>query len=101
MKAFQPEQRIAYQEATYLVATVVEYVALPVGMKSLSRVGVLIQMSSIEIEKSVGVARKMRRHPIEDNAYTFLVEAIDQVHEILRSTKPTCWRVVTSDLVSP
>jgi hypothetical protein len=35
---------------------------------ALARIGVLVEMRAIEVAKAVAILRKMRRHPIEENA---------------------------------
>src|SRR5689334_23828131 len=58
-------------------------VTLPLRMKTLARVGVLVHMRAVEIHQAVRVTREMRRYPIEDHTDAALMQAIDQVHEIL------------------
>src|SRR5207249_5865429 len=83
------------------VASVVEYRAVPLGMKSLSRVGVLEQIRAVEIGESVRVGRKMRRHPVEDQPYPVLMQHVDEVHEVLRRPVARGRREKSRRLISP
>jgi hypothetical protein len=80
----EPEHGARHQEAAHFRAAVIEDVRLPVGMESLTRVGVLVEMSAVEVGETVGVGREVRRHPVEDDGDAVLVQVVDQVHEILR-----------------
>src|ERR1700731_4361819 len=50
-------------------------------MRPLARVGMLVEMRAVELGKAVGVAREMRRRPIENDTKAGLVTAIDKFHE--------------------
>ena len=82
-------------------AAVVEDVRLPVGMKSLARVGVFVEMGAVEIGEAVRVGREVRRNPVEDDADAVLVQVVDQIHEILRRAVARGGREVSGGLVSP
>src|SRR5262245_57757002 len=47
------------------------------------------------------VARKVRRHPVDDDAESGLVTAIDEAHEVMRRAEACGRRVVADDLVAP
>src|SRR5690606_6520019 len=81
MESFQPEQRVADEKAAYLVAYVVEDIALPVGMKSFPGIGVFVKVGSIEVIQPMGVPGAVRGPPVGDDADAFLVEAIYQIHK--------------------
>src|SRR5580704_2775786 len=51
----EPEHGARHQKAANLGAAVVEDVRLPVGMEALARVGVLVEMSAIEVGKAVKI----------------------------------------------
>src|SRR5262249_49564430 len=95
----EPEERATNQEGAYLIASVVEDIGVPVRMKALLGVRMLIQMCPIEITKSMRVGGKMRRHPVENDADTVLMQDIDQVHEVLRSAVVAGWRKIPGSLI--
>ena len=64
----EPEHRARHQKAADFTASVVEDVSLPVGMESLARVGVLVEMRAVEVGEAVSVGREVRRHPVENHA---------------------------------
>jgi hypothetical protein len=46
------------------VSSVVKNIGLPFGMKSLLRVGMLVEMSAVKIDKPMLITRKVRRNPV-------------------------------------
>src|SRR5580704_17475859 len=62
----KPEHGARHQETPNLGAPVIEDVRLPVGMETLARVGMLVQVRAIEVSQAVGVGREVRRHPVEN-----------------------------------
>ena len=97
----EPEHGARHQKAAHFGAAVVEDVRLPVGMESLARVGVLVEVRAVEVGEAVRVGRKVRRYPVEDHANAVLVQVVDQVHEILRRAVARRGREVSGGLVSP
>ena len=85
--SIEPEEGAADEEGLHFIAAMIENIAVPFRMKPLLRVRMLIQMGSVKKDKSVLVAGKMRRHPVEDDADSVLVQPIDEIHEIL-------WRAI-------
>jgi hypothetical protein len=57
--AVEPEHGARQEEAAYLVAAVVEDVAVPVGVKPLTRVGVLEEVGAVEERRPVFVGREV------------------------------------------
>src|SRR5208337_5167088 len=96
----QPEHGARHQKAAHFTAAIVKEVSLPVGVKSLARVGVLEQVRAVEESQAVGVGREVRWNPVENDANVVLVEAIDQVHEILRRAVARGGGEVAGGLVS-
>src|SRR5205823_9729594 len=82
----EPEQRIADQETSHLMSTVIEDEAAPVLLQSFARVRMLVEMRAIEIREPMLIRRKMRRDPIQDNTDTVLMQHVDEVHQILGSS---------------
>ena len=58
-------------------------------MPALARIGVFVQMSAIKFRQAVRISRKVGRRPIQNDADTRLMEAVDERHEIV-------WRAVTA-----
>ena len=97
----EPEERAAGEEVAHLGAAVVENRAVPLGVESLARIGMLVEMRAVEVGEAVLVGRKMRRHPVQDHADPATVQVIDEIHEILRRAVARCRREVARDLVAP
>src|SRR5579862_5921834 len=97
----EPEHGTRHEKAAYLGAAVVEDVRLPVGMESLARVGVLVEMRAVEVGEAVGVGREVRRDPVENHADAVLVKVVDEVHEILRRAVARGGSEVAGGLISP
>src|SRR5437879_2306864 len=56
----QPQKRVGNQIVLNFVAAVVVGERAPIGVRTLARVGVLVEMGAIELREPVGVAGKMR-----------------------------------------
>src|SRR5215831_7946552 len=70
-------------------------------MKSLSWIGVLVKIASIEERQAVIVTGKMRWNPVEDHANSVLMQVVDEEHEILRRAVATSGSKVSRRLISP
>ena len=84
MVAVAPGQRVCDQEAPYLIAAVIKNERAPIHVRALPRVGVLVQMRTVELREREGVPREMRRHPVEDHPQAALVQVVDEEGETLR-----------------
>ena len=67
----QPEKGAAEKEAADLMPAVVKDIAVPVGVKSFLRVGMLVKVSAVEEFQAVFIVGKMRRHPVQNDADAF------------------------------
>ena len=63
MVLVQPEQGVAQQKTPHFVAAIVEDVTVPIGMKSLPRIGVFVQMRAVKIRQTVFVVVGSGRAP--------------------------------------
>src|SRR4029453_9546354 len=57
--AVEPKQPVADQKAAHLIAAVIENVTAPFAVHALARVGMLVEMGSIEISEAVLVRREV------------------------------------------
>jgi len=97
----EPEHRAAQKETTDFIASVIEDVRLPVGMKALSGVGMFEQVCTVEVGQTVSIGREVRRHPIQDHADAVLMQVVHQKHEILWRAVAGGRGKVAGGLVSP
>ena len=58
-------------------------------------------MRAIELGQREGVAREMRRHPVEQHADPALVQMVDEERKVLRPAEPVRRREEARDLVTP
>src|SRR5207253_10014467 len=77
MKLAQPEECIADEKITDLVAPVIENVSAPVGMLAFAWIEMLVQRRAVESSERKRVFRKMRGHPIHNRADAALMKIID------------------------
>ena len=87
----EPVQRVGDEEIPHLVAAVVEDQRAPVGMLAEPRILVLVQRGAVEATQREVVFRKVRRHPVENDADAVLVQRIDE-----RSGNRRAFRSATS-----
>jgi hypothetical protein len=97
----QPEQRVGEQEVLDLVAPEVEDQRAPSRVRAAARVGVLVERGPVEARKRELVAREVRRHPVEDHADAVLVQAVDELAEVVRIAVGRHGREVARHLVAP
>ena len=60
-----------------------------------------VKIGSVEKMKPVGIAGKVRRHPVEDHANIIFMKFIDEKHEVLRRPETGCCRKKTGHLIAP
>src|SRR6202167_5529135 len=101
MKFFEPVLRIAQQRTPHFVAPEIENVGGPFGMEALPRIDVLVQRAAVETPKAKRVGREMRGSPVENHSDTVLMQAVDQVAEVVRRSVAGSGGIVTRRLVSP
>ena len=101
MIAVGPEQRIGDQKIAHFVAPIVEYLGAPIHVFAAPGIRMLVQGAAVELRQTMIVARKMRRHPVENHADSGLMAAVDEEHEVLRRTVARGDRVVADHLVAP
>ena len=70
-------------------------------MKALARIGMLVQMSSVEIDQPVRIGGEVRGNPVENHADALLVQVIDEVHEVLGRAVARRGREISGGLVAP
>ena len=97
----EPEERVGDEVVADFVAAVIVNKCAPIGLGALARIGMFEQMSAVELREPVRIAREMGGSPIQKNAHTFLVAAVDEVHEIGGSSETACGGVVAERLVAP
>ena len=100
-ETLDPVQRIADQVVAHLGAAEVENQRVPVGVHSLARIGVFVQMGTIEVAQPVRVAREMRRNPVEQQAKAAFMAARDETAKALGAAKARRRRVQADRLVAP
>ncbi len=70
-------------------------------MVTLAGIFVFIKRRAVETAQTVGIAGKVRGHPVDIDADARLVQTVDQVHELLRVTHARGYREVARNLVAP
>ena len=97
----QPEQRVRDQEVADLVASVVEHERAPVGVLAAARIGVLVQRGAVEPREPELVTREVRRDPVEDHPDVVLVQAVDELAEVVGRAVERRRGEVPGHLVAP
>ncbi len=97
----EPKERVRDQEIANFVATVVEDLRAPFHVLASARVGMLIQVRTVELREAVRVAREMRWNPVHEHANARLMEAIHEPHEIVRRSVSSGRREVPEHLIAP
>ena len=100
MELLDPEQCISDQEVLYLALAKIENLRAPVRMLALARIRVFIASRSVEVRQPVGILRKMRRHPVQDDADSVPMQVVDHVREVLRRSKTAGRCIITGHLIA-
>ena len=96
-----PKKRVGDQEVLHLIFAVIENFCPPVRMLPFSWICILICRGSVKISQSVGILRKMCRHPVQDHADFIFMHVIHKILEVLRGTIPGSGCIISCNLVSP
>ena len=101
MVLFEPKQSVGEEEVAHLVAVEIKDFCIPVLVFSHAWISVLVQVRAIEICQSVGITRKMGRHPIDDDTDVILVAVINKILKILGCSKTRGGCKIAQNLISP
>ena len=97
----EPVERVREQEVPHLGPGEVEDERPPIGVRAAARVGVLVEMRSVEGRERPVVTREMGGDPVEDHADAALVQAVDEKAEVVGCPEARGGRVVARDLIAP
>ena len=89
------------EEALHLIRRVVEHQRSPFGVLRHAALLALEEGSAVKIGKPVFVLRKMRGHPVHDNADAGMVQLVHKVFEIVRAAVARGRGVIPRDLIAP
>ena len=101
MEEFDPVKGIGHKEVLDFRTAVIINLGTPVRMLALTRILVLIELCSVETCKTCGVFREVSRYPVKDDADSLLMEIVDHVLEVVRSSVAGCRCIIARDLISP
>ena len=101
VELLQPVDRVGHEEVAHLLAAEVEDVRTPLGVPALARVGVLVERLAVELRQRPGVRGEVAGDPVEDDADAGLVQAVDEVAEVVGVPEPRGRREVPGDVVPP
>ena len=83
VELLEPVQRVGDEEVAHLAAPEVEDQRAPVQVLAAARVGVLVQRLAVELRERPLVFREVPGHPVHDHADARLVQAVDQVAQVV------------------
>jgi hypothetical protein len=98
---FEPVEGVRDQEISHFGSAVVEDQGSPIGMLAFAFVGVFVERRSIEATEREIVLRKVRRHPVDDDADPVLMAVVHEILEVVRGAVTRGGREVAGDLVTP
>src|SRR5205807_621548 len=88
-------------EIADFVAAEIKDKRAPILMRALAWIFVLVKGGAVIFGEGPIIARKMRGHPIDDDADTGLVKAIDEELEVVRRAVTMRGGVEAGDLIAP
>ena len=99
--AVEQQRRGAFQEAADGGALIVEDQRTPVGVARHFGVAALVGGRPVETGQAVLVAREVGRDPVEDHADAGAVQAVHEIHEVLRRAVAAGGGEVAGHLIAP
>ncbi len=101
MELVDPVKSAGDQERAHLGLAVIKGVCAPDRELRSQRIGRLVQRRAVKATEREVVLRKMRRYPVEDDADPALVEAIDQISQVIGSAVTRGGGKIARDLIAP
>ena len=96
-----PVKSVCDQEILHLRTSVIVDLGSPIRMLTLSRICMLIYSSSVKVNQSVCILRKMCRYPVKNDTDFLTVKIIHQIFEILRCSVAGSRCVIAGYLIAP
>lgn len=101
VELFNPVEGVGDQVVTDLLAAKVVDQGIPIGMEAAPGIGMFVECCAIELSQAMAIGRKVADDPIHDNADSRLVQAVDEVAQIIGLTIAACWREKSGGLITP
>src|SRR5690606_19725527 len=99
--AVQPKHSVGNQKRFYFGTAIIEQIRAPLRMKALAWIFMFIEVSTVKNMKPVGIAREVRRHPVQYDTYIISVQFINQEHQVLWRSETGIRSKKACDLVTP
>ena len=84
MELAQPKEGTGNEEGLDFRPAVVEVHRIPFLVFRQDRISRFVARFAVEVAQAVGVAAKVARHPVEDDADAVSVAVVDEIHKIFR-----------------
>src|SRR5690606_24676215 len=101
VKMLEPLARRGGQNAAHLLAAEVVDQRVPVLVEAFARIGMFVQVRAVELREAVRVRWEVRGYPVEDDAESRVVAAVDEVGESGRRTETSAWCELRQRLITP
>ena len=101
MEMLEPMQRAGDQEALHFAAPEIVDQRVPVLMEAFARILMLVERGAVEPREPMRIGRKMRRHPVEDDADAGGVQRVDEAREAFRRAVARGRREHAERLIAP
>ena len=101
VKMLQPIKRAGNQEALNFAAAEIVDVGIPIVMKALARIEMLVERGAVEARQAVRIGRKMRRHPIQNDADAGGMQRIDEARKPSGGPNRAAGREHAERLIAP
>src|SRR5699024_2105557 len=101
VELLNPEHCRREQQVAYRYLTVIEYAGAPLLMLHLERIGVLIEIRTVELDQAMSVLGEVRRNPVHDDTDSSLVALVHKIHEIMRRAITRGRGKIAGNLITP
>ena len=101
MILIHPENSIGNQKALYLGTAIIKIGGTPASIICSLRIVGFIQIPAIKISQTMIILTEMTWYPVHNNTDTCLMCLVNQITQIIRSTKTAGSGIVASSLIAP
>ena len=101
MILIHPENSIGNQKALYLGTAIIKIGGTPASIICSLRIVGFVQIPAIKISQAMIILTEMTWYPVHNNSDTCLMSLVNQITQIIRSTKTAGSGIVASCLIAP
>ena len=96
-----PVENIRDQEIADLMLAEIENTGAPVRVLTAAGIRIFKNALAVKLRQAMRIRAEVRRHPVQNDADSGIVQLVDHVHEVVRCAIAGCRCIIASNLVAP